>query len=254
MELLTAAARERGTAVVLVTHEARVAAYSDREVVVRDGRTRDVVSAARRDEGLSAVSEPRHAEPAAGRVPARRPADARRRPQRPAAHADRRVRRRPRRRRADARRVPADHPQRAPGALQGPRRRHDRGPGRAAGGGAWPRSSAARRSAGGCCRPRAKRRRCRPGSSGCRGPGSCSSRPRWRSCCATPDGRRLLAPRLPGRVVGRDRLRRPAGPGRARVLRGRARPEAPAGRCSGSTASATRARASPSTRCSGCSS
>ena len=39
MELLTAAARERGTAVVLVTHEARVAAYSDREVVVRDGRT-----------------------------------------------------------------------------------------------------------------------------------------------------------------------------------------------------------------------
>jgi putative ABC transport system ATP-binding protein len=40
MELLTGAARERGTAVVLVTHEARVAAYSDREVVVRDGRTR----------------------------------------------------------------------------------------------------------------------------------------------------------------------------------------------------------------------
>ena len=40
MELLTAAARERGTAVVLVTHEARVAAYSDREVVVCDGRTR----------------------------------------------------------------------------------------------------------------------------------------------------------------------------------------------------------------------
>jgi putative ABC transport system ATP-binding protein len=39
MTLLTAAARERGTAVVLVTHEARVAAYSDREVVVRDGRT-----------------------------------------------------------------------------------------------------------------------------------------------------------------------------------------------------------------------
>jgi putative ABC transport system ATP-binding protein len=39
MELLTAAARERDTAVVLVTHEARVAAYSDREVVVRDGRT-----------------------------------------------------------------------------------------------------------------------------------------------------------------------------------------------------------------------
>lgn len=41
MQLLTAAARERGIAVVLVTHEARVAAYSDREVVVRDGRTPD---------------------------------------------------------------------------------------------------------------------------------------------------------------------------------------------------------------------
>ncbi|MGH3264708.1 MAG: ABC transporter ATP-binding protein [Trebonia sp.] len=40
MRLLTAAARERGTAVVLVTHEARVAAYADREVIVRDGRTR----------------------------------------------------------------------------------------------------------------------------------------------------------------------------------------------------------------------
>jgi putative ABC transport system ATP-binding protein len=39
MELLTTAARERGTAVVLVTHESRVAAYSDREIVVRDGRT-----------------------------------------------------------------------------------------------------------------------------------------------------------------------------------------------------------------------
>jgi putative ABC transport system ATP-binding protein len=44
MELLTAAARERGTAVVLVTHEARVAAYSDREIVVRDGRTPAPVS------------------------------------------------------------------------------------------------------------------------------------------------------------------------------------------------------------------
>ncbi|MBE8523917.1 ABC transporter ATP-binding protein [Amycolatopsis sp. H6(2020)] len=42
MQLLTAAARERDTAVVLVTHEARVAAYSDREVVVRDGRTRQL--------------------------------------------------------------------------------------------------------------------------------------------------------------------------------------------------------------------
>jgi len=38
MRLLTAAAREQGTAVILVTHEARVAAYADREVIVRDGR------------------------------------------------------------------------------------------------------------------------------------------------------------------------------------------------------------------------
>jgi putative ABC transport system ATP-binding protein len=37
MELLTAAAREHGTTVVLVTHDARVAAYADREVIVRDG-------------------------------------------------------------------------------------------------------------------------------------------------------------------------------------------------------------------------
>lgn len=39
MRLLTEAAREHQVAVVLVTHEARVAAYSDREVVVRDGKT-----------------------------------------------------------------------------------------------------------------------------------------------------------------------------------------------------------------------
>ncbi|GGP56668.1 ABC transporter ATP-binding protein [Saccharothrix coeruleofusca] len=42
MQLLTAAARETNAAVVLVTHEARVAAYSDREVVVRDGKSREV--------------------------------------------------------------------------------------------------------------------------------------------------------------------------------------------------------------------
>jgi putative ABC transport system ATP-binding protein len=37
MELMTSVAREEGTTVVLVTHEARVAAYADREVIVRDG-------------------------------------------------------------------------------------------------------------------------------------------------------------------------------------------------------------------------
>ncbi len=38
MEELVGAAREQGTSVVVVTHEARVAAYADREVVLRDGR------------------------------------------------------------------------------------------------------------------------------------------------------------------------------------------------------------------------
>jgi ABC-type antimicrobial peptide transport system, ATPase component len=38
MGLMTGAAREEGTTVVLVTHEPRVAAYADREVIVRDGR------------------------------------------------------------------------------------------------------------------------------------------------------------------------------------------------------------------------
>ncbi|WP_445526977.1 ABC transporter ATP-binding protein [Streptomyces cyslabdanicus] len=42
MELLTDAARSSNAAVVLVTHEARVAAYSDREIVVRDGKSRDM--------------------------------------------------------------------------------------------------------------------------------------------------------------------------------------------------------------------
>jgi putative ABC transport system ATP-binding protein len=42
MDLLTDAARSTNAAVVLVTHEARVAAYSDREIVVRDGRSRDM--------------------------------------------------------------------------------------------------------------------------------------------------------------------------------------------------------------------
>jgi putative ABC transport system ATP-binding protein len=37
MRLLVAAAKERGSAVVLVTHEARTASYADREVTFRDG-------------------------------------------------------------------------------------------------------------------------------------------------------------------------------------------------------------------------
>ncbi|MGX1880986.1 ABC transporter ATP-binding protein [Streptomyces sp. NPDC055287] len=46
MQLLTEAARSANTAVVLVTHEARVAAYSDREIVVRDGKSRSLEYAA----------------------------------------------------------------------------------------------------------------------------------------------------------------------------------------------------------------
>lgn len=38
MNLMVGVAREHGTTVVLVTHEPRVAAYADREVIVRDGR------------------------------------------------------------------------------------------------------------------------------------------------------------------------------------------------------------------------
>jgi putative ABC transport system ATP-binding protein len=45
MELLVSAARAEGTTVVLVTHEARVAAYADREVIVRDGRVTSLVDA-----------------------------------------------------------------------------------------------------------------------------------------------------------------------------------------------------------------
>ena len=38
MDLLVGIAREEGTTVVLVTHDARVAAYADREAMVRDGK------------------------------------------------------------------------------------------------------------------------------------------------------------------------------------------------------------------------
>ena len=38
MGLMTGSARAEGTTVVLVTHEPRVAAYADREAIVRDGK------------------------------------------------------------------------------------------------------------------------------------------------------------------------------------------------------------------------
>jgi len=45
MRLLTVAAREQGTTVILVTHEARIAAYARREVVVRDGTVTSLTGA-----------------------------------------------------------------------------------------------------------------------------------------------------------------------------------------------------------------
>src|SRR5579863_1783028 len=45
MGLMTSAARDEGTTVVLVTHEPRVAAYADREVIVRDGKVSAAVGA-----------------------------------------------------------------------------------------------------------------------------------------------------------------------------------------------------------------
>lgn len=46
MQLLTTTVRTTATALVLVTHEPRVAAYSDRELIVRDGRTGETRTAA----------------------------------------------------------------------------------------------------------------------------------------------------------------------------------------------------------------
>jgi putative ABC transport system ATP-binding protein len=46
MSLLTRAAREHGTTVILVTHDVRVAAYADREVIVRDGQVTTLTGAA----------------------------------------------------------------------------------------------------------------------------------------------------------------------------------------------------------------
>lgn len=46
MRLLLEAVRETDAALVLITHDTRVAAYSDREIVVRDGRTSETRTAA----------------------------------------------------------------------------------------------------------------------------------------------------------------------------------------------------------------
>lgn len=57
MDLMTALAREQGATVVIVTHDARVAAYADRVVMVRDG----LVSA---DPGVPASAAPSASSPA----------------------------------------------------------------------------------------------------------------------------------------------------------------------------------------------
>ncbi|MCK2219567.1 ABC transporter ATP-binding protein [Actinomadura sp. ATCC 31491] len=46
MDLMVGLAREEGTTVIVVTHDARVAAFADREVIVRDGRVTDPLGAA----------------------------------------------------------------------------------------------------------------------------------------------------------------------------------------------------------------
>ena len=56
MEVLLASVRSRGASLVIITHDARVAAYADREVTVRDGRVGP--GATRAGSGPSA---PRHA-------------------------------------------------------------------------------------------------------------------------------------------------------------------------------------------------
>jgi putative ABC transport system ATP-binding protein len=45
MDLMVDTARAAGTTIVLVTHEVRIAAYADREVIVRDGRCSSYVGA-----------------------------------------------------------------------------------------------------------------------------------------------------------------------------------------------------------------
>ena len=56
MEVLLASVRSRGASLVIITHDARIAAYADREVTVRDGRIGSGTTQAG-----SGPNEPRHA-------------------------------------------------------------------------------------------------------------------------------------------------------------------------------------------------
>jgi putative ABC transport system ATP-binding protein len=57
MDLLVGIAREEGTTVVLVTHDARVAAYADREAMVRDGKVTDPAAGNRAEAEAEAEAE-----------------------------------------------------------------------------------------------------------------------------------------------------------------------------------------------------
>ena len=58
MEVLLASVRSRGASLVIITHDARIAAYADREVTVRDGRISPGATQA-----AAGPSRPGHAEP-----------------------------------------------------------------------------------------------------------------------------------------------------------------------------------------------
>ena len=62
LEALVGAARESGTAVLLVTHELRVASWASRDVLLRDGRVvGDAPAASSPEEAVLAVASGRHA-------------------------------------------------------------------------------------------------------------------------------------------------------------------------------------------------
>ena len=63
MEVLLASVRSRGASLVIITHDARIAAYADREVTVRDGRIGSGTTQAGSGttQAGSGPSEPRHA-------------------------------------------------------------------------------------------------------------------------------------------------------------------------------------------------
>ncbi len=203
MQLLSEAARESGAAVVLVTHEARVAAWSDREVVVRDGRTRSLerggVSGER---GGGRAPRGGTARALAPRADARRPPRRRRRPARLDARRADGGRRRPRRRAAAARRLGPRCSTRARQQREAARVDLQLGGavrrGRRHAAGRRPRARdplpRQRARAAGCCSRRVARRRCRPASRGCPAPGEMVVSPRLerlldagrrRRCCAS---------------------------------------------------------------------